>query len=117
MYGIVKGRGIFAISNWVMQILGRDPQAIAKKVLLDSMLDPELASMLMTKELGKRATKSKVESKLHYYIVNNYLGSEADKPTPVPVRSALTRQPGITENDIRRLQGPRTVPIPGIQVR
>ncbi len=42
-----KGRGIFAISGWVMKALGKDPVANARAVLRDALLDPGLARLLL----------------------------------------------------------------------
>ena len=70
-YGIVKGRGIFAISDWIMRALGRDPKTIANQVLTDAMLNPELASVLMTKNLDSKIAQDKAKSYLTTYILNN----------------------------------------------
>ncbi len=72
-YGIVKGRGIFAISNWIMRMAGRDPATIANRVLTDAMLNPELAAVLMAKNLKSRAAREKVKSYLTTYIINNMM--------------------------------------------
>ena len=69
-YGIVKGRGIFAISNWIMKLAGRDPETIANRVITDAMLDPELAAKLMTKEIDKKASQ-RAKEYLTAYIANN----------------------------------------------
>ena len=52
-YGIVKGRGIFAISKFVMQALGFKPKELAAKVLTDAMLDPELAKQMLLRSTTK----------------------------------------------------------------
>ena len=52
-YGIVKGRGIFAISRWIQEGLGMDPLKAANDILLDAMLDPNLAKTMLVKETAK----------------------------------------------------------------
>ena len=85
MYGIVKGRGLFAISNFVMGILGRDPKVIANKLLTDAMLNPDLAATLMEKNLASKAVQAKVKLKLTTYIMNNLVDPiEEGTPEIVP---------------------------------
>lgn len=47
IYGIVKGRGIFAISGWIQRTLGIDPVEIGNRLMLDAMLNPEAAKVLL----------------------------------------------------------------------
>ena len=69
LYGIVRGRGIFAISDFVAKSLGRDPQARANMLIQEAMLDPELAIILLSRD-SKRGTE-----RLKTYLANN-LGGE-----------------------------------------
>ena len=50
IYGIVKGRGIFAISDFVMKAMGHNPRKGAMDVLDHAMTDPKLAEILLMPE-------------------------------------------------------------------
>ncbi len=80
MYGIVRGRGIMAISGWVMKALGKDPAVNARAVLKAANLDPELGRLLLTADTP--ATRFRLEHRLSTYVSNNIAGelSTEDKP-------------------------------------
>ena len=80
MYGIVRGRGIFAISGWVLKALGKDPVVNARAVLRDAMLDPSLAKLMLAAD--GPSTRRILEQRLRTYVANN-IASELvteDKP-------------------------------------
>ena len=71
-YGIVKGRGIFAISEFVQKnILGVDPAKTTTKLLSDAMLDPKLARLMLQKYTLKN--KNQVNQKIGNYLSNNLI--------------------------------------------
>jgi hypothetical protein len=69
IYGIIKGRGIFAISDWVMKALGRDPKVIANQVLTEAMLDPELAAILLDRQTAKALPR--IKERFTAWLINN----------------------------------------------
>jgi hypothetical protein len=74
LYGIVKGRGIFAISDMVTkQFRELDPKEVAEQLLTQSMLDPELAVKMLRKD-----TKAGRDD-LSTYILNNIVGAEPEQ--------------------------------------
>lgn len=77
-YGIVKGRGVFAISNWLSGVLGFKPSEVAEKILVDAMLDPELAIKMLQEDLPKNAVP--LSKWFKTYILNNVLADLARKP-------------------------------------
>jgi len=66
VYGIVKGRGIFAISDFLMKAMGVNPRKGAFDILEKSMTDPELAKILLMSE-GPESMKL-----FHTYLTNNF---------------------------------------------
>lgn len=70
-YGIVKGRGVFAITKFAANILGITPAADLNKLLLDSMLDPQLGKQVIKQVTPK--TERSIEEFLNSYILNNVL--------------------------------------------
>jgi hypothetical protein len=50
IYGIVKGRGIFAISDFLLKLVGHNPRKGAMDVLEHAMTDPKLAEILLMTE-------------------------------------------------------------------
>ena len=71
-YGIVKGRGIFAISEFVQKnILGVDPAKTTTKLLSDAMLDPKLARLMLQKYTLQN--KNNVNQKIGTYLSNNLI--------------------------------------------
>lgn len=74
LYGIVKGRGIFAISDFVAKSLGRDPAARAEALIQQAYLDPELAIILLS-----RPSDDSV-GKLRTYLTNNILAEAGPEP-------------------------------------
>tara|TARA_S200002703_G_scaffold159952_1_gene175674 strand:- start:34 stop:2964 length:2931 start_codon:yes stop_codon:yes gene_type:complete len=77
-YGIVKGRGVFAISNWVSKTLGFNPTEVAEKILVDAMLDPELAIKMLQEDLPKNAEP--LSKWFKTYILNNVLADLSREP-------------------------------------
>lgn len=73
MYGIVRGRGVFQLGKWMSDAMGVNPKAAARELLLDSMLDPELAKTLLMKETKQFETV--IRGRLKTYITNNALGA------------------------------------------
>ena len=76
-YGIVKGRGIFAISKFIMQALGFKPKELAAKVLTDAMLDPELAKKMMLRATTKN--DEMMSNRMRLYVANNLLTKEQEE--------------------------------------
>ena len=76
-YGIVKGRGIFAISKFVMQALGFKPKELAAKVLTDAMLDPELAKKMLLRATTKN--DEMMSNRMRLYVTNNLLTKEQEE--------------------------------------
>jgi len=71
-YGIVKGRGIFAISSFVQKnVLGIDPAKTTTKLLSDVMLDPKLARLMLQKYTLQN--KNQVNQKIGNYLSNNLI--------------------------------------------
>lgn len=77
-YGIVKGRGVFAISNWLSGVLGFKPSEVAEKILVDAMLDPELAIKMLQEDLPKNAEP--LSKWFRTYILNNVLADLSREP-------------------------------------
>jgi hypothetical protein len=77
-YGIVKGRGVFAISNWLSGVLGFKPSEVAEKILVDAMLDPELAIKMLQEDLPKNAEP--LSKWFKTYILNNVLADLSREP-------------------------------------
>ena len=76
-YGIVKGRGISAISKFVMQALGFKPKELAAKVLTDAMLDPELAKKMLLRATTKN--DEMMSNRMRLYVTNNLLTKEQEE--------------------------------------
>ena len=76
-YGIVKGRGIFAISRFIMQALGFKPKELAAKVLTDTMLDPELAKKMLLRATTKN--DEMMSNRMRLYVANNLLTKEQEE--------------------------------------
>ena len=66
IWGIVKGRGIMALTNMLGGALGISPMKAATEVLEEAMVHPELAKILMMRE-----TEESIK-KLNTYLVNNF---------------------------------------------
>jgi len=67
IYGIVKGRGVFAISKWLGNMVrGESIQKAASRIVQDSMLDPELAATMLRKD------SPQTRRELRTYLLNNY---------------------------------------------
>jgi hypothetical protein len=66
IYGIVKGRGIFAISDFLMKSVGYNPRKAAYDILEKSMTDPELAKILLMSESPQSMKMFKT------YLANNF---------------------------------------------
>lgn len=77
MYGIVKGRGIFQISQWILNALGQNPITKAQALLTDAMLDPELAKTLLAPAKTDVA-KKKIAMDLKRHLVNNFTFEEKE---------------------------------------
>lgn len=77
-YGIVKGKGIFAISGWMAKILGLDPVQKANMLLRDTMIDPELAKTMLMEI--KKETKPIIEKRILTYLANNFTELKPQKP-------------------------------------
>lgn len=74
VYGIIRGRAIFAISKMIgNQFVDVSPKEAAEELLTRSMLDPELAV-----EMLKKDTKAS-EDGLRTYILNNLVGAEPEQ--------------------------------------
>ena len=74
VYGIIRGRAIFAISKMIgNQFVDVSPKEAAEELLTRSMLDPELAV-----EMLKKDTKASQDG-LRTYILNNLVGAEPEQ--------------------------------------
>ncbi len=71
LYGIVKGRGVFAISSWLAKTFNRDPVELSKALLKDAMLDPDLAKTLLM--MDTKTSERIVRMRLGAHIMNNIL--------------------------------------------
>lgn len=69
-YGIVKGQGIFQISKFVSQGLGYNPEAVARKLLIDSLLDPKLGAYMLAKDTNIEAADA-----IKTYILGHYVNN------------------------------------------
>ncbi len=78
LYGIVKGRGVFAISQWSMRAAGKDPVANATAVLRDAMLDPDLGRLMLATNTGGGRVQRALEGRRRTYIANNIVGEAFD---------------------------------------
>jgi len=74
IYGITTGRGIFALSSMISNLVNPDRVAdVSRDLLTRSMLDPELALLMLKKDVsGNREA-------LKTYILNNIIGSEGEE--------------------------------------
>jgi len=88
-YGIVKGRGVFAISNWISKTLGFNPTEVAEKILVDAMLDPELAVKMLQEDLPKNAEP--LSKWFRTYILNNVLADLSREPAEF-IDKAISQQ-------------------------
>jgi len=88
-YGIVKGRGVFAISNWLSGVLGFKPSEVAEKILVDAMLDPELAIKMLQEDLPKNAEP--LSKWFRTYILNNVLADLSREPAEF-IDKAISQQ-------------------------
>lgn len=71
-YGIVKGRGIFAISQFIgKNVLGIDPKKAAEKLVVDVMLDPSLAITMLKKY--SPTNQKEINQKISAYVANNFI--------------------------------------------
>lgn len=68
-YGIVRGRGVFFISEKIMNFLGKNPVTIGTEILREAMLNPELAVTLLRKNVG--TAKVAAERKILTFLANN----------------------------------------------
>ncbi len=67
VYGIVKGRGVFAISNWFGDIIrGGTSQEVGEKLLTKAMLDPEFALIMLKADTKQNQIAART------YMLNNY---------------------------------------------
>ena len=74
VYGIIRGRAIFAISKMIgNQFTDVSPKEAAEELLTRSMLDPELAL-----EMLKKDTQASQDG-LRTYILNNLVGAEPEQ--------------------------------------
>lgn len=67
VYGIVKGRGVFAISNWFGDMIrGGTADEVGEKLLTKAMLDPEFALIMLKADTKQNQIAARA------YILNNY---------------------------------------------
>lgn len=80
MYGIVQGRGIYTITNWIGNLLrgGVTAKELANRLIQDAMLDPDLAATLL------RGDTPHARRELKGYITNNYPTALADSEQDEP---------------------------------
>lgn len=66
VYGIVKGRGVFAISNWFGDMIrGGTAEEVGEKLLTKAMLDPEFALLMLKADTKQNQIAARA------YILNN----------------------------------------------
>ena len=67
VYGIVKGRGVFAISNWFGDMIrGGTADEVGEKLLTKAMLDPEFALIMLKADTKQNQLAARA------YLLNNY---------------------------------------------
>jgi len=70
-FGIVKGRGVFAITRWIQDITNKNPVTIAEGFLFDALLDPEIGRVML---LPATPANQKVAQRLfETHLINNIL--------------------------------------------
>jgi len=69
-YGLVRGRGIMAISGWIQKTVGKDPQEMAETLISDAMLDPRLAIEFLRPD--NKANRARTMSRFMRHMLNNY---------------------------------------------
>jgi len=66
VYGIVKGRGVFAISSWLGDMIrGGTAEEVGEKLLTKAMLDPEFALVMLKADTKQNQIAARA------YILNN----------------------------------------------
>ena len=66
VYGIVKGRGVFAISSWLGDMIrGGTAEEVGEKLLTKAMLDPEFALLMLKADTKQNQIAARA------YILNN----------------------------------------------
>jgi hypothetical protein len=69
VYGIVRGRGIFAISEFVLRSMGKDPVALAQAILAEIFTNPVIGKDLLKQ--GSRANIRQALIKVKANLGNN----------------------------------------------
>jgi len=81
IFGIVKGRGIFAITRWLGQVTGRDPVEMSRELLTRSLIDPELGKIMLS-----APAEAASYGRLQAYVANNMLAETVAPESPEAVR-------------------------------
>jgi len=76
VYGIVRGRGISAISEGILNVFGVNPKQKAEAMLDAMLLDPELAKVALLP--ATRAGEKVAAGKIKTYLANNLLAGTGD---------------------------------------
>jgi hypothetical protein len=64
-FGIVKGRGVFQITQMIQNIMGANPKGLAEDSVNALILDPKFAKMLLLKDTNAHRVRMKT------YLTNN----------------------------------------------
>lgn len=106
VYGIVKGRGVFAISSWFGDIIrGGSAADVGEQLLTKAMLDPEFALLMLKADTRKNQLAARA------YILNNFPEVlSADNPennvAPTSPGFSLDTRPDVTPQEFIRNQVP-----------
>jgi len=72
-FGIVKGRGVFRITELLQNITGANPKELTAGAIDNLVLDPEFAKMLLLKDTNAHRAKLKT------YLLNNIPGIQGQE--------------------------------------
>ncbi len=110
VYGIVKGRGMFAISGWLGDMIrGGKADEVGERLLTKAMLDPKFALIML------KANTKQNQLAARAYILNNFPEVlSADNPqnnpennvAPTSPEFSLDTRPDVTPQEFLRNQVP-----------
>ena len=80
---LVQRPGLFKVKDWALNKFGLDPVQNVEKIILQAMVDPELAKTLLLKNVP--GNEKIIKRRLNTYLANNFAqelkGGPADEDT------------------------------------